>query len=200
MGRRGKRVDRRGRPRIRGTARRILVGTLPLIIILAVFLALPAPSSRGQVSRAITMGDIFFEPGTFAANPGDNVTLRLVNGGVLPHTFTLFEEANVSVPVNDPNALREFHSRSQPLVDISLDGGQEASVNFTVPATVGLYTFVCMVPGHAAQGMHGLMFVGVEPGDGGLFGGIGIVQGIFLSALVGVLVFAVPYHVRSTRS
>ncbi|MEE9164272.1 MAG: plastocyanin/azurin family copper-binding protein [Thermoplasmata archaeon] len=192
------RRDRRGFPRHR---RPLEMSLSSLFLLLAVLIAfvLNAPLAEAQLSRSLELRDaLAFEPGSFSAEPGANVTLHLVNGGVLPHTFTLFAEADVSVPVDDNAALQEFYGRSATLVDVALEGAEETTVSFTVPAEEGIYTFVCVVPGHSVGGMHGLIFVGVGPPPGGI--GIGIVQGIFLIALVGVLVFAVVYHVRSTRS
>jgi plastocyanin len=177
------------------------MGALFMTFVLAAFLSLGSPGAKGQLSLAIDFRDaLAFEPASFSADPGENVTLRLVNGGVLPHTLTLFAEANAQVPVDDNAALMDFYALSVTLVDTHLEGGEEATVTFTVPTEEGVYTFVCIIPGHSVGGMHGVMFVGVDPGDGGLFGGIGIVQGIFIFTLIGVGVFAVIYHVRSTRS
>ncbi len=192
----GERRDRRGLPHHR---RLLEMGLSSLILLLAVLISfvLHAPLAEAQLSLSIEMRDaLAFEPGSFSADPGANVTLHLVNGGAIQHTFTLFAEADASVPVDDNAALQDIHGRSPTLVDVALEGAEETTVSFTVPAEEGIYTFVCLVPGHSVGGMHGVMFVGVGP-DGVI--GIGIVQGIFLIALVGVAVFAVVYHVRSTR-
>ncbi len=173
-----------------------------LFLLLAVLISfvLNAPLAEAQLSLSIEMRDaLAFEPGSFSADPGTNVTLHLVNGGVLPHTFTLFAEADVSVPVDDNAALQDFYGRSATLVDVALEGAEEATVSFIIPAEEGTYTFVCVVPGHSVGGMHGLLSVGMAPGGGDPFGGIGIVQGIFIIALIGVVVFAVIYQIRSTR-
>ncbi len=198
MSRLGRRT-RRGAFRHRGLAG---IGLLPILLLLAVLtpLVLSAPPAAAQLPLTIEMRDaLAFEPGSLSGEPGENITLRLVNGGVLPHTFTLFAEANAQVPVDDNAALMDFYGRSATLVDTFLEGGEEATVTFTVLAAEGVYTFVCIVPGHSVGGMHGLMFVGVAPGDGDIFGGIGIVQGLFIFTLIGVGVFAIIYHVRSSR-
>ncbi len=198
MSRLGRRT-RRGSFRHRGLAG---IGLLPILLLLAVLtpLVLSAPPAAAQLPLTIEMRDaLAFEPGSLSAEPGENITLRLVNGGVLPHTFTLFAEANAQVPVDDNAALMDFYGRSATLVDTFLEGGEEVTVIFTVPVAEGVYTFVCIVPGHSVGGMHGLMFVGVAPGDGDIFGGIGIIQGLFIFTLIGVGVFAIMYHVRSSR-
>ncbi len=176
------------------------MGLSSLILLLAVLISflLNASLVEAQLSLSIEMRDaLAFEPGSFSADPGANVTIHLVNGGALRHTFTLFAEADAPVPVDDNAALQDFYGRSPTLVDVALEGAEETTVSFTAPAGEGIYTFVCIVPGHSVGGMHGLMFVGVGPPPTVI--GIGVVQGIFLIALVGVAVFAVVYHVRSTR-
>ncbi len=194
----GERRDRRGLPRHRWLLDKGLSSLILLLTVLISFV-LNAPLAEAQLSLSIEMQDVFaFDPGSFFGDPGANVTIQLVNGGALQHTFTLFAEVDAPVPVNDNAALQDFYGRSATLVDVALVGAGETTLSFTVPVEEGIYTFVCIVSGHSIQGMHGLMFVGVEPPDGVI--GIGIVQGIFLIALVGVAVFAVVYHVRSTRS
>ena len=167
-----------------------------MALLLGTLLVLPTRPVQGQQSLTITMGDTFFDTASFSVAPGENVTLRLVNGGAQEHTFTLFAQADATVPVNDNTALQEYNSTNAKIVDVGLLSGQERTVEFGAPSANGTYTFVCMVGGHSVSGMHGVMNVGAGPG--GIFQ-IGIVQGIFLIALVGVLVFAVVYHVRSTR-
>ncbi|MFQ5986532.1 MAG: plastocyanin/azurin family copper-binding protein [Thermoplasmata archaeon] len=199
MARGAKEGDPRGKPSPSGIARKGLRSALITALIIASILALAGPGARAQAPLVMTMGDLFFEPGSFSIEPGENVTLRVVNGGALRHTFTLFAEADAQVPVDDNAALLDFYARSPTLVDVDLAGGQETTVNFTVPDPIGVYTYVCIVPGHSVNGMHGLMFAGVTPGNGDFFGGIGIVQGILLIALAGVAIFVVIYQIRSTR-
>ncbi|MFQ5553306.1 MAG: hypothetical protein ACE5EW_06275 [Thermoplasmata archaeon] len=191
--------DQRGIPRPPEVVGKGLRRDLIMALLIACLLSLPVQQARGQASLPITMGEFFFGPGSISLDPGENVTLHLVNDGTVRHTFTLFAEANADVPVLDNAALLDFYARSPTLVDVELTVGQEVTLNFTVPETEGRYTFVCIISGHSVNGMHGLLFGGVEPGDGNLFGGIGIVQGLLLISLVGVAVFAVIYQIRSTR-
>jgi uncharacterized cupredoxin-like copper-binding protein len=177
-----------------------LAGILLLTLVLAFLLSVSVPSAQAQVSLTIDLRDVLaFEPNRITVNPGENVTIRVVNSGVLQHTFTLFAEVNAQVPVDNNAALRDFYARSPTLVDVDLAGGEEATVNFTAPMAEGAYTFVCIVSGHSVGGMHGLLSVGMAPGDGDPFGGIGIVQGIFIITLIGVGIFVVIYQIRSTR-
>ncbi|MCJ2531521.1 MAG: hypothetical protein LN413_04330 [Candidatus Thermoplasmatota archaeon] len=126
--------------------------------------AVPAPGVRGQVTLTITMADaLTFSPNTFSAAPGESVSLTIINAGAVIHTFTLFGEADASVPVSDNSALQTYYNDNTPLVDVSLDGGIQDSVTFTAPTAEGIYTIVCIVPLHSVGGMHGLMTVTSAP-------------------------------------
>ena len=128
--------------------------------------AAPGPQVSGQVNLTITMRDsLTFDPGSFSVAPGQSVSLTLINGGALTHTFTLFAEANANVPVNDNSALQAYYNdpANAKIVDISSAGGVQQSEPFTAPMTLGTYTFVCIVANHAAAGMHGTMTVTSTP-------------------------------------
>ena len=174
-----------------------------LATVLLPSLLLPAQTAQGQVEETILLTNtILFVPELIVAESGGNVSLHLFNDGNVPHTFTLFMEPNAQVPFGNPAALREYnrtHDKfvdiDDKFVDIALEGGEEAWVNFTAPDLEADYFFVCMVPGHGIT-MNGRLQVGQGPG---VDFGIGIVQGLLIVTLIGVAVFAVIYHVRSTR-
>jgi uncharacterized cupredoxin-like copper-binding protein len=158
--------------------------------------AVPAPGVRGQVTLTMTMADaLTFSPNTFSATPGESVSLTLINAGALPHTFTLFGEADASIPVNDNSALQTYYSDNTPLVDISFDEGIQDSVTFTVPTTEGIYTFVCIVPGHSVGGMHGLMTVAI-PSDDETAPIDPLLIGVVIAVVVIVIAFAAVFILR----
>ncbi|MEE9592592.1 MAG: cupredoxin domain-containing protein, partial [Thermoplasmata archaeon] len=153
MGAEGVQRDSGVRPHVRGIAATRLAGILLLTLIVAFLLVMPAPSAQAQVSLTIDLRDVLtFEPNRISVDPGENVTIRVVNSGALQHTFTLFAEVNAQVPVDNNAALQDFYARSTTLVDVDLAGGEETTVNFTAPITEGAYTFVCIVPGHSVGG------------------------------------------------
>ena len=124
------------------------------------FWAVPTPDVRAQVTVTITMADaLSFSPNALAVAPSESVSLTLVNGGAETHTFTLFGQADTNVPVTDFSALQAYFDANTKIVDMSFAGGMEDSTTFTAPMKEGTYTFVCMVAGHAAGGMHGTMTV-----------------------------------------
>ncbi len=152
----------RGGGRLRRAALTVFASLL-LLSVLGLVGEVPA-----QVNLAITQRDtLSFEPSLFTAAPGESVSLALVNGGVLTHTFTLFAQADANVPVSSFAALQNYFNANTKIVDLSLPGGAQQSTAFTAPMMAGIYTFVCMTPGHAAAGMHGIMTVttGVPPPD-----------------------------------
>ena len=188
-----------GDGRLKLWIRRALRLASPLIAFLFLALFIPTPGASGQVNLTVLLKDsLIFEPRLIVAQPGDNVSLKLVNDGVLRHTFTLFSQPNAQVPLNDNAALQEFASQAELIVDIVLAGGEEAWANFTAPPTEASYILVCTEPGHAVGGMHGVLAVGIPPPDGPSIR-IGIVQGLMLGAIAGTVVFAVLYHLRTTR-
>ncbi len=123
----------------------------------------PSTTVTAQVSLTITMLDISFDTRSFSAEPGESVTIMLINAGVLDHTFTLFAQVNATVPVNDATALAAYNSSNAkvPLSEVTLSSNEQMQIQFTAPAVQGDYTYVCMITGHAAgpEGMSGVMTV-----------------------------------------
>ncbi|MFQ5838962.1 MAG: plastocyanin/azurin family copper-binding protein [Thermoplasmata archaeon] len=105
-----------------------------------------------------------FDPNRIVVRPSESVSLHLINDGVIEHTFTLFEEKDATVPLNDNAALQQYNSTQPKIVDEFLNPGEGRTITFAAPAEVGNYVFVCMVPGHAAGGMHGVLVVGEQAG------------------------------------
>jgi plastocyanin len=172
----------------------VLVLLVTLVVASVSFWAVPAPNVHAQTNLTITMRDsLAFEPASFTVAPGESVSLTLINGGGLQHTFTLFGQADANVPVNDFSALQAYDNANSKIVDMSFNGGQQDSASFTAPTTEGTYTIVCMVAGHAAGGMHGTMGVSSTPDSGPapidpLFIGIIIAVVVIVIAVAAVFV------------
>jgi plastocyanin len=149
-------------------ARRLAFVLLATMVMAAIPLfAAPGPQVLGQASFTITMRDaLSFDPASFSVAPGVSVSLTLINAGALDHTFTLFGQVGANVPVNDFNALQAYYNANSNLVDMNFGGGAQDSASFTAPTAEGTYTFVCMIAGHAAGGMHGTMVVSATPDEG----------------------------------
>lgn len=94
--------------------------------------ATPESDAGVSDSPTITMIDLAFQPNEFTIPANTDVTVKLVNKGVLGHDFVI----------------------DNPKVDSGIiDGGTEGSVVLNLPP--GTYTFYCSVEGHAAAGMVG---------------------------------------------
>ncbi len=194
-----------------GEAKRLLVRTRPthlafLLLAVLSIIALLIPYSspvRGQRSIDVELrDDLTFSPDRIAVSPGENITLRLINVGGAQHTFTLFVVPNDVVPIEPFSELQAYYDRTDKIVDVWLLGGEEATVSFTAPTTEAEYAVVCMIIGHAALGMVGVLVVG-EP-DGvtpppGFVWPLGLIQTILVIALAGTAVFAAVYHLQTTR-
>jgi len=91
-------------------------------------------------------------------NVGDTITVKVENGGKMPHAFGV-----VSNP-EDPNTIvfkAAFKSASDPI-----KSGEKGEVTFT-PTKEGEYFYICTVPGHSLQGMQGKFIVKKAEGAAG---------------------------------
>jgi plastocyanin len=93
-----------------------------------------AASSSAPGALNVEQVDYRFQPPNLAAEPGNRVTVDLVNHGSTAHTFTIDELS----------------------VDKTLDPGQSATVTFT-PTAGGTFTFYCRF--HRGSGMTGGLVV-----------------------------------------
>ncbi|MFQ5839031.1 MAG: plastocyanin/azurin family copper-binding protein [Thermoplasmata archaeon] len=158
------------------------------------------PGVDAQTVITVHLKDsLSFDPSAISVQPGEEVNVTLVNDGIVEHTFTLFAELNALVPLSDFTALRDYYQQAELIVDVSLQGGETGWAEFTAPIAPGNYILVCMVPGHAAGGMHGILTVGTtSPPGPGFSLEIGLVQAIMIAALAGTVVFGVFYHLRTS--
>ena len=107
-----------------------------------------------------TTNSFAFVPNALSAGPTVHaaVTLHVLvtNQGSLSHTFTVAAQSNVTLTTIG------YFASHPPLVNVSVPDSPGGSVwaNFTVPG-VGVYEYVCTVPGHFTQGMYGFLYVGV---------------------------------------
>ncbi len=78
------------------------------------------------------MGDNFFEPNTFSVGPGQQVTFKLVNDGVLPH--------NMRVDGGDGAYNSDDDTLSDPTL---IQAGDSGTLVWTAPDEPGEITFRC---------------------------------------------------------
>ena len=84
----------------------------------------------------LEMGEFYFTPNTFTIPANTDVTVTLVNKGLVGHDFNIASPA-ISSPMVDP--------------------GDTATFTLNLPA--GDYEFTCSVEGHADAGMYGKVTV-----------------------------------------
>ncbi len=105
-----------------------------------------------------------FVPAVLAANGTHYplvVDVLVTNQGSLSHTFTVSPLSNYSL---SPANFTSTFTTNAPLVNqpIGSGVGVTAWANFSVRAP-GVYQYVCTIPGHFANGMTGLLYVGIPP-------------------------------------
>lgn len=104
--------------------------------------ALGACQATAPGSTTITLEDMRFVPNSFTATVGEPVTVTLVNRGQQRHDLTFMS----------------LHMPGLEGVEAILEPGESRTLTlkFDQPGT---HTFQCSVPGHAAAGMTGALFV-----------------------------------------
>lgn len=171
---------------------------LPFVVLVVVILAsLPLwsgspPQVQAQVPAplTITMGDVFFQPNVISVAPNQSVSLRVVNAAAGPHTFTLFDDVGVDVPTGTV-ALQNYYDLTPKFLDLNFTGSGELTTTIPAIADEGVYTFVCMEPGHAGLGMVGTMTVTSGPPPGGidpLLLGIAVAVAVIVIAVAAVFI------------
>ena len=119
-----------------------------------------------QVLFLNATGSITFVPSILIAAPGLPIVFEVGVQGALSHTFTLDSIPNdtgLSNSFSNSQLLAYFVSHP-PLVNDPLSPSAPPVVTppVTMPASHGIYEYVCTVPGHF-PGMQGRIYIGVTP-------------------------------------
>jgi len=166
---------------VRIAKRRITVA-LAIAVLLAGFplaSTVPFPGTGNRSGIASAQRDVFvnlttrglrFVPDTFQVDPGDVVHVRITQGEAVVHTFTQGKEKDRVLPTSWSNEELHDYFRNNNLTDVEIPPTVGAVVwaNFTAPAQVGRYEYVCLIAGHFQAGMYGFMQVGTPPPAEGL--------------------------------
>ncbi len=109
-----------------------------------------------------TTDSLSFVPNVLSASPSHYpvvIAVLVTNEGSFGHTFTLAPQSNVTL---SPTNFTTYFASHPPLVNSNVPAlpGGTSWANFTVPAP-GVYQYICEVAGHFANGMYGLLYVGV---------------------------------------
>lgn len=94
--------------------------------------ASPVASPATDTGVTLEMGEFYFKPNMFTIPADTDITVTLVNKGLVGHDFNIASPA-VSSPMINPG-----------------DTG-----TFTLNLPAGSYEFICSVEGHADAGMYG---------------------------------------------
>ncbi len=100
----------------------------------------PAGAHAGPVE--IAMEEMRFDPNRIDARVGDTLTLRVINRGAQRHDLNF----------------QSIHMPSLAGTEAILEPGQSMTLTLTFDQ-VGEHAFSCTIPGHAAAGMTGAVFV-----------------------------------------
>jgi uncharacterized cupredoxin-like copper-binding protein len=117
----------------------------------------------GLVLSENTTDQLQFIPNTLSASPPHYpvvVDVQVTNQGSFGHTFTVVPQSNVTLSASN---FTQYFAAHPALVSATVPSGAGSSVwaNFTISGP-GVYQYICQVPGHFANGMSGLLYVGVS--------------------------------------
>jgi uncharacterized cupredoxin-like copper-binding protein len=164
-------------------------GTFVALMVISILLLVPVPSVDAKTLDVQLKDTLAFDPRQITAQPGEPLSLRLINDGVDAHTFTLFKARDPSVPLSDFAALLDYNATQEKIVDVYAGPGEVSWANFTAPSEPGNYVFVCMIPGHAAGGMHGVLTVGAPPAGGLPLVAVGLIVISVMVAATGLVIY-----------
>ena len=99
------------------------------------------PASGGGKTFTVEATEFAFNPNTFEAKAGDQLTFKVTNKGTVDHNFVILNADG-----------------SQELAKTEIKVGQTATLNYTPPAA-GTYQIDCNLPGHKEAGMTGTLTV-----------------------------------------
>lgn len=126
---------------------KVIVGLMVLAMVVVLVLAVgpAAPGSGNDASTGsaeIVLEDLRFTPNRLDARVGVPLTVRLTNRGLERHDL------------NFPS----LHMPGLEGVESILEPGETRTIRLQFDSP-GTHTFICSLPGHAAAGMTGAVFV-----------------------------------------
>ena len=118
------------------------LGLLVLVVVAIGIVARGTGSDDSPSSAEIVLEDLRFSPNQLIAKVGVPLTVRLTNRGLERHDL------------NFPS----LHMPGLEGVESILEPGETRTITLRF-AEPGTHTFICSLPGHAAAGMTGAVFV-----------------------------------------
>jgi azurin len=118
--------------------------------------------------------DMKYSVTEIAAEPGEQIRIRLVSKGVIPKVAMAHNVVFLKLDTDIDTLLKEGGPyRENDFIPPSMSGqviaktalagpGERVQVTFTVPTTPGEYPFICTFAGHYQAGMKGTLIVGSQ--------------------------------------
>jgi azurin len=150
---------------------------LPLLALAGIFLLLSLAGCSGVPETPpktveISANDIMkYSVTAFDVRPGQKISITLTNKGTTPkksggHDLVVLQKNTNMKKFLEAASLEASHDYASPgsqkdvLASTRLLGpGESDTITFTAPYVPADYDFVCSFPGHAMQGMKGVMTV-----------------------------------------
>lgn len=148
---------------------RIALGCSALLI--SVVGCSKAPSVPPKTVEITADDKMKFSIATIEVAPGQKISVTLKNTGTSPkasmgHDFLVLKKGVNMMSFLDAGAMDAAHEYVAPAMEKDvlartklLGPGESDTVTFTAPYVPGDYDFICSFPGHATQGMKGILAV-----------------------------------------
>jgi plastocyanin len=162
--------------------------------------AVPALTDASGAGANVTIdvsatSQLSFVPNSFSVAPGETVHLVVTQLADFNHTFTLSPIANATVPATDSaGQVALYFNAHAPLVNLSLGdvSGARFYANFSAPAQLGSYEYLCLIHFPAMTGTMVVSNDGPGPSGGLTLDQYAATGGIALLVVIGL--FAVFYR------
>jgi uncharacterized cupredoxin-like copper-binding protein len=136
-----------------------------LCLLLLILFVAPGVAQDAEPIEIKTISGLRFDPPRFVVKPGAKVKLQIENVDDMAHNFVLAAPGTRMEIVNAAMAMpitpeQTFIPKSDSVLQHTpvLVPGNSATLEFTAPATEGVYPFICTYPGHGLL-MYGAMYV-----------------------------------------
>lgn len=142
-----------------------------LVYLLFALLSATAFATQARTIKIIAQDSLRFSVEEIIAEPGETLTIKLVNNTKLPamamsHNFVLLKNSADPHAFDQAAAQAADHdyipkSKADEIIAHTslVAGGESDSVTFKVPSKPGTYLYICTFPGHFAAGMKGSLVV-----------------------------------------
>ncbi len=126
-----------------------------LVFLLLVNLSLASCGEKAPSTEInVIMTDFQFSPNEFVVPAGQEITLNVVNNGVVVHNFIIMDLGTTAGATYEDDDDANVYWQEK-----DIQPGGDFNVTFTAPTEPGEYEVVCRTEGHIASGMVGTLIV-----------------------------------------